>query len=123
MSYMQLIQMALNSVPDKRMNLQQIYTWIEKHFPYFKLYARKGWKVRTFSMEYSRLRVTRPPRDRKEVCLCEKSRDDNHAIMSYYELTNPFFGLRSRYTTMRGTIDSAELRGVYCTLVLVALNS
>ncbi|XP_053574785.1 forkhead box protein M1 isoform X2 [Bombina bombina] len=43
-SYMALIQFAINSTPQKRMTLKDIYTWIEDHFPYFKRVAKPGWK-------------------------------------------------------------------------------
>ncbi|XP_040201168.1 forkhead box protein M1 isoform X1 [Rana temporaria] len=43
-SYMALIQFAINSTPNKRMTLKDIYTWIEDHFPYFKYVAKPGWK-------------------------------------------------------------------------------
>ncbi|KAM9311462.1 forkhead box protein M1 [Gastrophryne carolinensis] len=43
-SYMALIQFAINSTPNKRMMLKDIYTWIEDHFPYFKYVAKPGWK-------------------------------------------------------------------------------
>eukprot|EP00118_Oscarella_pearsei_P027389 m.311038 g.311038 ORF g.311038 m.311038 type:complete len:430 (+) comp58491_c0_seq1:141-1430(+) len=42
-SYATLIAFAINSDPDKRMTLSQIYCWIEDNFPYFKT-ARSAWK-------------------------------------------------------------------------------
>ncbi|KAG5830565.1 hypothetical protein ANANG_G00312060 [Anguilla anguilla] len=43
-SYMAMIQFAINSKPDRRMTLKEIYTWIEDHFPYFRNVAKPGWK-------------------------------------------------------------------------------
>uniref|UniRef100_W5M6Y1 Fork-head domain-containing protein n=1 Tax=Lepisosteus oculatus TaxID=7918 RepID=W5M6Y1_LEPOC len=43
-SYSELIKLALNSTPGKRLTLQQIYAWVEEHFPYYKNYANPGWK-------------------------------------------------------------------------------
>ncbi|XP_064175537.1 forkhead box protein M1-like [Anguilla rostrata] len=43
-SYMAMIQFAINSKPDRRMTLKEIYTWIEDHFPYFRSVAKPGWK-------------------------------------------------------------------------------
>ncbi|MBN3322446.1 SCUB2 protein, partial [Atractosteus spatula] len=43
-SYSDLIKLALNSTPGKRLTLQQIYAWVEEHFPYYKNYANPGWK-------------------------------------------------------------------------------
>ncbi|XP_061085044.1 forkhead box protein M1-like isoform X1 [Conger conger] len=43
-SYMAMIQFAVNSKPDRRMTLKEIYTWIEDHFPYFRDVAKPGWK-------------------------------------------------------------------------------
>ncbi|GFO01292.1 forkhead box m1 protein [Plakobranchus ocellatus] len=43
-SYMDLIKMALESVPDGQMTLKEIITWIEDHFPYFRFYAKQTWK-------------------------------------------------------------------------------
>ncbi|KAJ8373925.1 hypothetical protein SKAU_G00045050 [Synaphobranchus kaupii] len=43
-SYMAMIQFAINSKPERRMTLKEIYTWIEDHFPYFRDVAKPGWK-------------------------------------------------------------------------------
>ena len=43
-SYATLIVFAINSSPEKRMTLQEIYAWIQEKYPYYKL-AKKGWKV------------------------------------------------------------------------------
>ncbi|XP_006813036.1 uncharacterized protein LOC100328990 isoform X2 [Saccoglossus kowalevskii] len=42
-SYMSMIQFAINSKPDKKMTLQEIYHWVESTFPYFQS-AKPGWK-------------------------------------------------------------------------------
>lgn len=42
---MAMIQFAINSKPDRRMTLKEIYMWIEDHFPYFREVAKPGWKV------------------------------------------------------------------------------
>ena len=44
-SYVHLIEMAINSTPDRRMMLKDIYAWIEDRFPFYKTYANKGWRV------------------------------------------------------------------------------
>ncbi|KAJ8396722.1 hypothetical protein AAFF_G00015600 [Aldrovandia affinis] len=43
-SYSELIKLALNSVPGRRLALQQIYGWVEDHFPYYKYHANPGWR-------------------------------------------------------------------------------
>ncbi|KAM3858954.1 LOW QUALITY PROTEIN: forkhead box protein M1 [Diretmus argenteus] len=43
-SYMAMIQFAINSRKNRRMTLKEIYTWIEDHFPYFRVVAKPGWK-------------------------------------------------------------------------------
>ncbi|KAG5839598.1 hypothetical protein ANANG_G00206640 [Anguilla anguilla] len=43
-SYSELIKLALNSAPDRRLALQQIYAWVEDHFPYYKYHANPGWR-------------------------------------------------------------------------------
>ncbi|XP_030056874.1 uncharacterized protein LOC115468892 isoform X1 [Microcaecilia unicolor] len=43
-SYLQIIQLAINGTQTRRMTLQQIYTWVEEHFPYYKYIAKPGWK-------------------------------------------------------------------------------
>uniref|UniRef100_A0A3Q3JJD8 Forkhead box protein M1 n=1 Tax=Monopterus albus TaxID=43700 RepID=A0A3Q3JJD8_MONAL len=43
-SYMAMIQFAINSRPNRRMTLREIYMWIEEHFPYFREVAKPGWK-------------------------------------------------------------------------------
>nr|XP_033784752.1 forkhead box protein M1-like isoform X2 [Geotrypetes seraphini] len=43
-SYLQLIQLAINGTQTRRMTLQQIYTWVEERFPYYKYVAKPGWK-------------------------------------------------------------------------------
>ena len=44
-SYMQLIRMAINSSPQQRMTLREIYQWIEMQFPYYRQGNHQGWKV------------------------------------------------------------------------------
>lgn len=48
-SYATLILLAINSTPEKRMTLQDIYKWIEDNFPYYKN-CKKAWKVTTHMM-------------------------------------------------------------------------
>lgn len=43
-SYTNLITSAINSSPNKRMALSEIYQWIGDNFPYYKN-AGPGWKV------------------------------------------------------------------------------
>ncbi|XP_066556962.1 forkhead box protein M1 [Amia ocellicauda] len=43
-SYSELIKLALNSAPGKRLALPQIYAWVQDHFPYYKYCANPGWK-------------------------------------------------------------------------------
>ncbi|EDO36306.1 predicted protein [Nematostella vectensis] len=42
-SYANLITFAINSSPEKKMTLSEIYQWICDHFPYYKE-AGNGWK-------------------------------------------------------------------------------
>lgn len=44
-SYASLITFAINSSPDKRMTLSEIYQWIIEKYPYYRD-AENGWKVR-----------------------------------------------------------------------------
>lgn len=50
MSYADLITKAIESVPDKRLTLSQIYGWMIQNVPYFKdkgeSNSSAGWKVR-----------------------------------------------------------------------------
>lgn len=43
-SYANLISLAINSSPERRMTLSEIYTWICDNFPYYRQ-AGGGWKV------------------------------------------------------------------------------
>jgi hypothetical protein len=43
-SYASLITFAINSSPDKRMTLSEIYQWIIDKYPYYRD-AENGWKV------------------------------------------------------------------------------
>jgi hypothetical protein len=49
MSYADLITKAIDSSPDKRLTLAQIYDWMVKSVPYFKdkgdSNSSAGWKV------------------------------------------------------------------------------
>ena len=47
-SYATLIVFAINSSREKRMTLQEIYSWIEENYPFYK-FAKKGWKVGSFN--------------------------------------------------------------------------
>ncbi|GAB1602339.1 uncharacterized serine-rich protein C215.13-like [Argonauta hians] len=44
LSYVKLIENALNSRPDKRMTLKEIYQWIELNHPYYSHTTKLGWK-------------------------------------------------------------------------------
>ncbi|CAL1542538.1 unnamed protein product, partial [Lymnaea stagnalis] len=41
---MDLIKMALSDSEVGEMTLKEILKWIEDHFPYFKIRAKKSWK-------------------------------------------------------------------------------
>ncbi|KAK0068389.1 forkhead box protein P1 [Biomphalaria pfeifferi] len=43
-SYMDLIKMAILSSKDGEMTFQEIISWIETHFPFFKYKAKESWK-------------------------------------------------------------------------------
>lgn len=43
-SYAQLIVQAISSAPDKQLTLSGIYSYITKHYPYYRT-ADKGWQV------------------------------------------------------------------------------
>ena len=45
-SYAQLIVQAISSAEDKQLTLSGIYSYITKHYPYYRT-ADKGWQVRT----------------------------------------------------------------------------
>lgn len=45
-SYATLIAMAISSAPERKMSLNDIYTWISDTFPYYSR-AGRGWKVKT----------------------------------------------------------------------------
>lgn len=53
MSYADLITQAIQSSPDKRLTLSQIYDWMVQNVPYFKdkgdSNSSAGWKVKLFS--------------------------------------------------------------------------
>lgn len=44
-SYATLIAMAIAAAPEKKLSLNDIYTWISNTFPYYSR-AGRGWKVR-----------------------------------------------------------------------------
>ena len=44
-SYAMLIFKAINDTPEKRMQLFQIYEWIENNFDYYKHTPASHWKV------------------------------------------------------------------------------
>lgn len=56
MSYADLITQAIQSSPDKRLTLSQIYDWMVQNVPYFKdkgdSNSSAGWKVRLLSNCY-----------------------------------------------------------------------
>lgn len=43
-SYATLISMAIGAAPDRKLSLNDIYTWISEQFPYYSR-AGRGWKV------------------------------------------------------------------------------
>ena len=56
LSYADLITQAIQSVPEKRLTLSQVYEWMVQNIPYFKdkgdSNSSAGWKVRKF-LRYS----------------------------------------------------------------------
>lgn len=44
-SYAQLIVQAISSAPDKQLTLNEIYSYITKHYPFYRT-ADRGWQVR-----------------------------------------------------------------------------
>jgi forkhead box protein O3 len=57
MSYADLITQAIQSAPDKRLTLSQIYEWMVQNVPYFKdkgdSNSSAGWKVRFYNFLYN----------------------------------------------------------------------
>ncbi len=55
LSYADLITQAIQSAPEKRLTLSQVYEWMVANIPYFKdkgdSNSSAGWKVRNFSSE------------------------------------------------------------------------
>ena len=47
-SYAELIRKAIESSPQHKMTLNEIYEWICKNFPYYRE-GQNGWKVKYFS--------------------------------------------------------------------------
>lgn len=45
-SYAQLIVQSINAAPDKQLTLSGIYSYISKHYPYYRTGANKGWQNR-----------------------------------------------------------------------------
>lgn len=43
-SYAQLIVQAISSAPDKQLTLNEIYSYITKHYPFYRT-ADRGWQV------------------------------------------------------------------------------
>ncbi|ORY72855.1 fork head transcription factor, partial [Neocallimastix californiae] len=61
-SYATLISYAIQTHPNKQMTLNEIYTWITDHYPYYKK-AGNGWKnsIRhNLSLNRLFIRVPRP---------------------------------------------------------------
>lgn len=53
-SYATLIAMAIAAAPERKLSLNDIYTWISNTFPYYSR-AGRGWKVRFCSPNTVRL--------------------------------------------------------------------
>ena len=53
LSYADLITQAIQSAPDQRLTLAQIYEWLVKHIPYFgnkgDSVSSIGWKVTNYT--------------------------------------------------------------------------
>jgi len=43
-SYAQLIVQAISAAPDKQLTLSGIYSFIVKHYPYYRKETNKGWQ-------------------------------------------------------------------------------
>lgn len=60
-SYADLITRAIESTPDKRLTLSQIYDWMVRYVPYFKdkgdSNSSAGWKVRNASGQNTRANI------------------------------------------------------------------
>ena len=61
LSYADLITQAIQSAPEQRLTLSQIYEWVVKNVPYFKdkgdSASSSGWKVNIFIILAHKLRV------------------------------------------------------------------
>lgn len=59
LSYADLITQAINTSPDKRLTLSQIYEWMVQNVPYFKdkgdSNSSAGWKVSVTSIQFQKV--------------------------------------------------------------------
>lgn len=57
LSYAELIKLAVNSSPNQRMTLNEIYGWIMQRYPYYRIQEQEGnqsWKVSSSCLNFSK---------------------------------------------------------------------
>lgn len=71
LSYADLITKAIESAPDKRLTLSQIYDWMVRSIPYFKdkgdSNSSAGWKVRVAPITHTAPSFLHPNKNKKHV--------------------------------------------------------
>jgi len=72
LSYADLITKAIESTPDKRLTLSQIYDWMVRSIPYFKdkgdSNSSAGWKVRIFPLTHKAPPLLPPSKQKQNAC-------------------------------------------------------